>query len=632
MEDFLGFLGKRGQVFDKMQLNIIWDRYLLDPSLIRYHFSYDRFSIGVAYRKDSSPKIIETSRFFFFASGRFDNVEFGQLFKEKDLYLDSLFSTKFDALLWSIRGDFILVLYDKKVKKLICVRDQLGMRPFYFTNNEQYFSFTSDIGLFKKIPEFSFTMDDQWIADSVSRIRSEKFRTPYEGIHRLVPGNTLEVGNKHITKPYWNPSSNEDYSSLDFRAATDQFSEKFDVAVKRRIRGSNVLGCELSGGLDSSGVTAYVLKNSLKSNSSLFAFSHVLSEEGVYKKFHYQDESKFSTALVQALNIQDHILCSGINNGILSTIKNTILIQGIPSQATYHFFSDILLGKAKQNGVERLFSGFGGDEGVSSKAAGFFHELFLLKHYDLFRNECQNYLGKKGFGAFRSNLLCEGYYHLNPYVEYFKGFKTKRRKKAVISSLDVIDKHFFELMCIKKRVSDKFILHNEDTVRNRQISQVMQDHISHRLESSYLAAKSHGIEYVYPLWDIDLLQFYLDLPIGFKYREGMGRAVYRESLKGLVPESIRMREDKIGRTIPTARYRMVEDYTEIERLILRCKNNNRYHYIDYQNLLSQLNLIRQYSKGKKVNLYRLPGFINTLQILLLQDMQRSEEFDSGIRL
>lgn len=632
MEGFFGFSWKGDRTIDNSQLKSILDRHIVNPYSNNYIFSHKRFSLGIAYKKGSPPDILETSRYFLYASGRFDNIEFKQLFKKDELVLEYLFSMNLDSILEHIRGDFVLVLYDKKIQNLICVRDQLGMRPFYYIRDLQYFCFTNDIGLFKEIPGFSFNMDDQWIADSLSKVKSEKYRTPYKGIHRLIPGNILTIGNEVTTKPYWSLNSNKDYSELDFETATDLFSEKFSDAIIRRLGGSNIIGSELSGGLDSSGVTAYILKNWTSDKHSLYPLSHVLSEDGMHGGFHFQDESEFSNALVKDLNIKDHILCSGINAGILSTMKRSILNLGAPTQANFHLFSDILLEKAKQNGVDRLFSGFGGDEGVSSNAAGFFHELILLRQHDQFRDECQNYLARKGVGSFRSAFMCEGYYNLEPLIDIFMGFKTRRRMKAVMSALDVIDSQFYETMNIRKRVFDKYMFPKENTVKERQISQVLQNHVSHRLESSYLTARSYGIEYVYPLWDIDLLQFYLDLPIGFKYRDGKGRAIYRESLKGLVPEKIWKRDDKIGRTIPTARYRIVNDYCKIEELILRCKTNNRFHYLDYKALLCQLALNKEYTKGGKVNLYRMPGFLNAIQILLLQDMQRSGEFTSGIRV
>ena len=122
----------------------------------------------------------------------------------------------------------------------------------------------------------SFQLDERWIADSLSLLQSEKHRTPYVGIKKLVPGNKLTYNDELKITPYWVLKPESELSHLNFESAVQLFFEKFNQAVERRVKGYHVLGSELSGGLDSSGVTAIVNLNLMNDGQSLYALSHAL--------------------------------------------------------------------------------------------------------------------------------------------------------------------------------------------------------------------------------------------------------------------------------------------------------------------------------------------------------------------
>ena len=355
MERFCGLLWNRNQPVDIRKVKLMLDRQYFDQASDQYIFSHQRFSFGISYRMESLPVIIQTDRYLFYVCGRIDNIDFRQFSNKKHSFLNDFFSKRLESRLGSIRGDFILVLYDKLLQNLNCVRDQIGVQPFFYTKNEQCFSFSNDLGTFKNVPGFSLQMDDQWIADSISLTKSAKNHSPYVGIQKLMPGNLITINDVTETKRYWAISSSEDYSGLDFNNATELFSEKFNEAVRKRLKDCNVVGTELSGGLDSSGVTAYTLKNRIAAEQSFCSLSHVLFEEDRHGELPFQDESSYSKTFAKTLNIENHFLCSGKDSGILKSIKHSIRNQSGPSQANFHIFSDILLKEAKQFGVKRLF-------------------------------------------------------------------------------------------------------------------------------------------------------------------------------------------------------------------------------------------------------------------------------------
>ena len=63
------------------------------------------------------------------------------------------------------------------------------------------------------------------------------------------------------------------------------------------------------------------------------------------------------------------------------------------------------------------------------------------------------------------------------------------------------------------------------------------------------------------------LNFIYPYLLNIKFNNGYGRALFRESLKGIVPENIRLRTEKSGTTIPSVQKRMIRDFDKIKELI-----------------------------------------------------------------
>ncbi len=164
---------------------------------------------------------------------------------------------------------------------------------------------------------------------------------------------------------------------------------------------------------------------------------------------------------------------------------------------------------------------------------------------------------------------------------------------------------------------------------DRQYRRLTHPYISRRLIGSYQVGLKYGFSYTFPLLDKDLLEFHLSLPATYKFRNGTDRILLRESLKGKVPEAIRLRNDKQGAVVPTVYNRLLKDENAIKLLIMHSQESNKYHYVDYHKLWNWLELLVRKEQGKRI--YHNPNaFYNSLQILLLQEMERTGEYKTGI--
>jgi asparagine synthase (glutamine-hydrolysing) len=87
-------------------------------------------------------------------------------------------------------GDFSFALWNSLNRSLVCVRDLLGLKPFFYAQGAKYFSFGNTLDMSRAIPEVSSTLDPLFIADFLLQEWSaDADRTAYKDIRRLPPGH-----------------------------------------------------------------------------------------------------------------------------------------------------------------------------------------------------------------------------------------------------------------------------------------------------------------------------------------------------------------------------------------------------------------------------------------------------------
>ncbi len=513
------------------------------------------------------------------------------------------------------KGDFAVAVWDKQEKKLIAVRDQLGTRPYFYTETDEFFAFATEMKALLSLPEVKKEADERWIADSISTVKSEKWRTPYKNIYRLLPAHKLEFdGKKTKLEKYWDLEINPEWGKLDEETAVKIFREKIGQAVSRRVKYAKSVGSELSGGLDSSGVTALAYEQMKDTDKGFYALSHGFSDHNLGKHFPYNDEREFSQALVEFAGIKEHIFCTAEGYGVIDSLQKTLIIQSGPTQQGYNIYADSLYDEAQERNVRVLLSGFGGDEGVTSKSGGYMQELAKLKEWKKLKAYIQNTTGKKKPGPLKAGAKYFFFRYLPRLYERLKSSFGRGDWRIPKWKALALDRDFSERMKIKERYYDMVGFPDDPDVRARQYKRIMHNHVSQRFEYSCLAALHRRLEYAYPLWDIDLLEFYYSLPSHLKIKNKVRRYIYREAMKGLLPEKIRLRNDKTGATVPTVQQRFIQDYDNISKAIEEGRKNE-IPYFDYKKLKEWQERIR--NRGFKDKVPANPGaFFNGLQVIL----------------
>jgi asparagine synthase (glutamine-hydrolysing) len=190
-----------------------------------------------------------------------------------------------DAFVEQLRGAFAVAIWDPRSKKLFLARDRAGERPLFYSVNEGIISFASLISALVSTSEQTFEIND----DSVHRYLQSGFfvapNTPFTNLHKVSPGEIITISSQGIEhKRYWqwnNAQTPKKSGSL------DTFDTVFREAVRKQSEVDVDFGLFLSGGLDSSLITA--VTKDIRPEKTLTAYSLRFTEAS-YDEGHYAEQ------------------------------------------------------------------------------------------------------------------------------------------------------------------------------------------------------------------------------------------------------------------------------------------------------------------------------------------------------
>ena len=140
------------------------------------------------------------------------------------------------------RGMFAFAIWDANRQTLLCVRDRLGIKPFYYFVNERIFAFASEIKALLRHPEVESSFAEHLLPEYLTFGYVSSEETLYRGIRKLMPGHTLTLdarsGQIRIER-YWEvpePSSDSGEQvgrRVDSRVPSTPGRDRADAAHER---------------------------------------------------------------------------------------------------------------------------------------------------------------------------------------------------------------------------------------------------------------------------------------------------------------------------------------------------------------------------------------------------------------
>ena len=182
-----------------------------------------------------------------------------------------------DALWPMLRGPFAVAIWDARRRALTLARDHLGLNVVMWHKSERFFAFaTMPNGLFA-LDDVPRQLSEEKLADFLVLNHADHATTIYRNVFRLPPAHVMriEADGSFRQFRYWSPAEIAPIELASDQAYADGLRERLDVAVRRQMRSAHPVGCLLSGGLDSSSVSALAARALAEKNERLAAFTGV---------------------------------------------------------------------------------------------------------------------------------------------------------------------------------------------------------------------------------------------------------------------------------------------------------------------------------------------------------------------
>ncbi len=160
------------------------------------------------------------------------------------------------------RGMFAFAIWDAPKRRLLLVRDRLGVKPLYWTLKDGTLLFGSEIKAILASGLIEPQVNQAVLPEVLSTRYTSGEDTMFRGIHKLLPGHLLVFENGTITKQqYWDvPARSSQQSAVSSPSPVERFRELLEESVRLRLMADVPLGMFLSGGIDSSAIAALMAK------------------------------------------------------------------------------------------------------------------------------------------------------------------------------------------------------------------------------------------------------------------------------------------------------------------------------------------------------------------------------------
>lgn len=213
-----------------------------------------------------------------------------------------------EAGLRYLQGDFAFALWDNRQRRLLCARDQFGMRQLYYSRVGRLLIVGNSLGCLRQHPHISNRLNDLAIGDFLlfgDSTWGDKSATAFADVRALLPAHLLLLSGETLAvRRYWDVPA--DVPLLRYRDECDyldHFRSVFSCAVADRLRGGDVV-VAMSGGLDSTAIaaTAQRLRSETDASGSLNAVSVDFSP------IHPSEERYYARMAADCLRLPIHFL------------------------------------------------------------------------------------------------------------------------------------------------------------------------------------------------------------------------------------------------------------------------------------------------------------------------------------
>lgn len=436
-----------------------------------------------------------------------------------------------------ILGDFAFAIWDAGRRALFCARDQIGIKPFYYTVDRRRFIFGSELQQLFAGTGIACEPNEGMIGEYLANAITSRDETLYRGVLRLPPAHCLSVrAGRVAVRRYWDVDPARVIRYRTDAEYAEHFLDLFKQSVQCRLRSVQPAIIDLSGGLDSSSIVGVIgileRENAIPASETetfSLAFPGMQCDESTY--------------------IRDVVAKSGIRSSLLAPSMSTAAshadyvrahrdFPGYPGNYMWHS----VLAQARLRGARVRLTGLGGDDWLSGTGPRYLELLRQLKLGALWgRLKADSSPGGDGLAsAVWEEVRKDALHALPPSMHH-----SLRRLLRRAGVPQWIDPAFARKVHLAERLRRSRVPRGFAEPHQRDLhSWLHSGYLPHSFEYDDRSAAMASVEFRHPFHDRRIAEMAFAMPRDQFWRNDQYKFVLREAMKGALPESVRQRTSK----------------------------------------------------------------------------------------
>lgn len=448
------------------------------------------------------------------------------------------------AALIRLKGMFAFAVFDRQKNTLTLTRDAFGIKPLFYAREADAFLFASDLPALRALKgeraQLNWQRAYDYLVHGEYDFGEESF---ISGILNLGAGHllTIDLENFNVSKPvaWWRPSITPQ-TSLSFSAASDMLREKFLENVRLHLRSDVSIGAALSGGVDSSAIVCAM--RYLEPEATIHTFSYIAQDSQV------SEEAWVDKVNSHARAVSHKTVVSAAE--LASDIADLIATQGEPFGSTSIYAQYRVFKLAKEQGITVTLEGQGADEMMGGyngypgqrirsliEQGQYTQAWYFLKQWATWPGRSRLEGLKRVVGEYSEGWLHNTLRNMNGMSntpEWIRG--DSLREAGVVLALP--------------ELPSSYHMHGR-RMMSALASSLSQHGLLGLLRHGDRNSMRFSVESRVPFLTTDLTDFMLSLPEDYLVSpEGETKRLLRSALRGIVPDEVLNRRDKIGFATP----------------------------------------------------------------------------------
>ncbi|ETO92871.1 asparagine synthase (glutamine-hydrolyzing) [Legionella oakridgensis] len=433
-------------------------------------------------------------------------------------------------------GMFAFAIWDDKEKTLFCARDRVGIKPLYYTIQNNRFIFASDIKTLIASGLYKPDIDYEGLYHAMSYGVAPRPYTCFKNVFALPQSHWMLIkpNGEIIQQRYWQIPINTQDQTMSEMDAADLLEEKLKTSVKRRLVSDVTVGTFMSGGIDSTLITAMAAKE----HPGIKAFT--LGYEGYASEFDEVPQAKATAAMYPL----EHVVRTIKADSILTNIQDNIRHFEEPY---YSLSPNFLISRlVSEHEVTVVLNGLGGDE----LFAGYRHSRWanrqrlmrtIAPFFKILKNYKELYARVSEFSMAKT---ADRYYSLL-FTIMSENIKQKLFLNPDIASLNTIEK--LNQIYIGK---DTTFTDSIEAMCYMDLIHYIGNHHVYRVDQFTMAFSLEGR---FPFLDHEVIEAAFRIPSKYKIKNGQQKYIVKKvAEKYIAPECLSMK--KKGFSLPMSHW------------------------------------------------------------------------------